>query len=409
MEKQSLFYHKRNPAIDMMRALTMLIMIFVNDFWKIHDVPHYLEHAAYGEDFMGLADVIFPCFLFSVGLSIPYAIEIRYTKGYESLSTIKHILSRTFALLITGVFIGNSEAGLAADTPYSIAIYWVLMILAFVAIWNDYSKVTNHRIQGLIPIFKIIGVLILLYLAISFRGANGSVFSSNWGILGMIGFSYFFCATAYLLFSDRQKYLFYSAVILILIAILKTPLKAEFGGTSILNLPKGNFIDGFIALFHIGNGVLTAFTMGGVILSMSLAKMEKLSKSMQWFYIILSGLISLAMGYFCHQYWIVNKISATLPWLFYVLCISLLTYTLMDILTYYNLTGWFKWIKPAGTSTLTTYCIPYLYYAASSLTLITLPDQLTSGLPGLLNCFLFAILVIWTAGLFEKMNIKLRL
>lgn len=81
----------------------------------------------------------------------------------------------------------------------------------------------------------------------------------------------------------------------------------------------------------------------------------------------------------------------------------------MDILTYYNLTGWFKWIKPAGTSTLTTYCIPYLYYAASSLTLITLPDQLTAGLPGLFNCFLFAILVIWTAGLFEKMNIKLRL
>ena len=38
-------FSRRNPAIDMLRALTMFTMIFVNDFWKIHDVPHALEHA----------------------------------------------------------------------------------------------------------------------------------------------------------------------------------------------------------------------------------------------------------------------------------------------------------------------------------------------------------------------------
>lgn len=53
-------YSRRNPAIDMLRALTMFTMIFVNDFWKVHDVPHWLEHAVYGEDFMGLADIVFP-------------------------------------------------------------------------------------------------------------------------------------------------------------------------------------------------------------------------------------------------------------------------------------------------------------------------------------------------------------
>lgn len=41
-------YSRRNPAIDMLRALTMFTMIFVNDFWKVHDVPHWLEHAVYG-------------------------------------------------------------------------------------------------------------------------------------------------------------------------------------------------------------------------------------------------------------------------------------------------------------------------------------------------------------------------
>ena len=34
----------RNLAIDMLRALTMTLMIFVNDFWKVHDVPQWMEH-----------------------------------------------------------------------------------------------------------------------------------------------------------------------------------------------------------------------------------------------------------------------------------------------------------------------------------------------------------------------------
>ena len=93
-------FSRRNLAIDMLRAITMFTMIFVNDFWKIHDVPHWLEHAAYGEDFMGLADVVFPCFLFAVGMSIPYAIERRYAKGLSAESTVGHILTRTLWLIV---------------------------------------------------------------------------------------------------------------------------------------------------------------------------------------------------------------------------------------------------------------------------------------------------------------------
>lgn len=82
----------RNAAIDMLRGLTVLIMIFVNSFWKVEGVPHWLEHAAWGEDFMGLADIVFPCFLFAVGMSIPYAIERRAAKGYSDADGIYHPL-----------------------------------------------------------------------------------------------------------------------------------------------------------------------------------------------------------------------------------------------------------------------------------------------------------------------------
>ena len=73
-------FSRRNGAIDMLRGLTMFLMIFVNDFWTVGGVPHWLEHTATNEDGMGLADIVFPLFLFVVGLSIPYAIERRFQK-----------------------------------------------------------------------------------------------------------------------------------------------------------------------------------------------------------------------------------------------------------------------------------------------------------------------------------------
>ena len=53
-------FGRRNGAIDMLRGLTMFLMIFVNDLWTVGDVPHWLEHAGTHEDAMGLADIVFP-------------------------------------------------------------------------------------------------------------------------------------------------------------------------------------------------------------------------------------------------------------------------------------------------------------------------------------------------------------
>ena len=50
----------RIGSIDVFRALTMLLMIFVNDLWSLKDIPEWLEHTAADVDGMGLADVVFP-------------------------------------------------------------------------------------------------------------------------------------------------------------------------------------------------------------------------------------------------------------------------------------------------------------------------------------------------------------
>ena len=55
---------RRIHSIDVFRAITMFLMIFVNDLWSLKDIPAWLEHTEAAEDGMGFADTIFPAFLF---------------------------------------------------------------------------------------------------------------------------------------------------------------------------------------------------------------------------------------------------------------------------------------------------------------------------------------------------------
>ena len=58
-------------------SLTMMMMLFVNDIPSLRDIPQWLLHAATQEDRMGFSDLVFPCFLFCVGMSVPLSVEQR--------------------------------------------------------------------------------------------------------------------------------------------------------------------------------------------------------------------------------------------------------------------------------------------------------------------------------------------
>ena len=51
---------QRVAAVDVFRALTMFLMLFVNDIPGLKNIPHWLEHADINEDMMGFSDTIFP-------------------------------------------------------------------------------------------------------------------------------------------------------------------------------------------------------------------------------------------------------------------------------------------------------------------------------------------------------------
>lgn len=407
MTKNAIDFTQRNVAIDILRALTMLLMIFVNDLWTIKDAPEWLGHAEANQDFMGLADIVFPCFLIVVGMSIPFAIESRFKKGLSGVSTVAHILTRTLALLLMGVFIVNTEYGISLETGMNLPIFRILMVIGFLLVWNVYPRTDNINKKRLYSILKLVGLLLLFYLAVVYRGNDNSMFQARWwGILGLIGWTYLVCAMIYIFARDRFKYLIPIWVIFILLCILKSDLRE---GEAILNLPHENFLDQFLGILHIGNGALPVFTMSGVLLTLVSTKYVNNPKRDKIIFAVIASFVLLVVGVITHQFWIVSKIQATPPWIFYCCAIAVAAYAIIYWLVEKGKASWFNIISPAGTATLTCYLIPYVTYSLSSLLGIQLPDALTTGIVGVVNCIVFSFLIVFITGLLGKIHIKLKI
>src|SRR5690606_33345859 len=125
------------------------------------------------------------------------AIQSRSRKGDSTLRILRHILERTLALLVMGVFLVNSESyNASASLPKE--IWLILLIVAFFLIWLDYQNPTRYKIK----LLKVAGVLLLVFLALVYKSneATGIVAMKThwWGILGLIGWAYFISSCVFL-------------------------------------------------------------------------------------------------------------------------------------------------------------------------------------------------------------------
>ena len=389
---------QRNAAIDMFRGLTMFFMIIVNDFWKIPNVPHWLEHYATFEDGMGFSDIIYPMFLFAMGMSVPYALDRRAARGCSTGSTVKHILSRTLALLLMGVFIVNSEYGVSSVLGYGKGVYWLLMVLGFFLVWNNYPKDSKAAKP-----LKICGIAVLTFLAVTYRNPEGGLFQAQWwGILGQIGWMYLFCASAYLLCGCRKWILAVIWAVLCLVNLSVAPMRG--GG----QLVGPNFIADFSDALQLGNGHSVILAMGGMLTILAERKISDWSTAGKLATAYGSAVVIALLGVAAHQGWITSKNLGTLPWVMFAIAISVTVYATLRLLEKHSLTGWFKPLRPAGTSTLSVYMIPYFFLAVWVFVNPFFPAWL-SGWVGVGKCFLFGCMCIGVAWILEKLHIKLKI
>lgn len=382
----------RIATIDVFRAVTMFLMLFVNDIPGLKQIPHWMLHAQMDEDMLGFSDIIFPCFLFVMGMSVPFAILKREEKGESIGNTLLHILERTVALIVMGLFTVNlgSYDGAATGLPY--AWYVILLVISIFLIWNLYPKSTGMR-KRLFQGMKIAGILLMIGLFCIYEGKNGAVFAPKWwGILGLIGWTYLVTTIVFLIVRIRLVYMTLAWLLFLALTVL-----SHNGMLDLSSLPSD--------MTHHALGVSGAFAS---VLLIHWGNREHPFKFIGT--MIGLGVLMMILFFVSHPYWIITKIQATPTWLFVCNAISFFMVALFYYLTdVKRKTDWFMIIKPAGTVTLTCYIIPYFWYAVQRLLAFHYPSFLCAGVPGLCRSLLFSLVVVWIAGALLKVNVRLKI
>jgi heparan-alpha-glucosaminide N-acetyltransferase len=383
---------KRNPSIDIFRSVTMLLMVFVNDVDSVSGIPSFIRHAHPDSDSMGFADVIFPAFLFIVGLSLPFALQCRLDKGSSSWNLILHILWRSLALLVMGIFQVNMDVYNAETLSKST---WVILVtLSFFLVWLDYPP---GMLRWKIYILKGLGVLILILMAGFFKaGEPGTEIWFRtywWGILGIIGWSYLICSIVFILSKGNFGI---QAATLLLFVIINIGVHTGI----ISGLPV------------IGNAAYCALTMAGVVTGLLREKLLAISKSSQpWIVIAGVGVFMLLFGFLIRPYaGGLSKVYATPSWTAICIGINLLVFEfLIFLIDVRNKESWFKGIAPAGTNALTCYLLPYFIYSIYTMAGFQYPEFFSNGTGGILRSFAVAFFVVWLTGKLKKLNLTLKL
>lgn len=389
----------RIASIDILRALTMVLMIFVNDLWSLKDIPAWLGHVDPGVDGIGLADVVFPAFLFIVGMSLPFAMDNRRKKGESDIQITGHILMRTISLLVMGVFLVNGETFNAAATGMARYLWNPICCLSFILIWNAYPPKTGKTlVYGL----KTLGIITLMVMAFIYRGGTeGDVYRFSpqwWGILGLIGWAYLVSALVVLWAKNRISIMLLAWIFF---AILSMVAKAD-----LFSIDALSFIPGAIR-----GGTLTGLTLGGVVASQVFRHYRNQGDNRTMtitFTIAIAVLVALSL--ITRPYWGLAKLGATPAWLFlcsaFTLGVFVIIYWISDV---YGKSAWFNLIKPAGTDTLLCYLMPYFVYFLFRVLHIRWPDVIVTGGVGLLKSLLLALLCVWLTKMLNKAGVKLKL
>jgi predicted acyltransferase len=96
---------ERLLSIDILRGLTIAFMILVNNNGNEAAAYWPLKHAAWNG--FTPTDLVFPTFLFLVGVSIVFSISSRLKKGATKQSLLLHVLRRSVILYVLGLVVNS--------------------------------------------------------------------------------------------------------------------------------------------------------------------------------------------------------------------------------------------------------------------------------------------------------------
>jgi heparan-alpha-glucosaminide N-acetyltransferase len=423
----------RIDSVDTLRGLTILTMVFVNDVgpaapaWAHHIQPP-------NADGMTVADVVFPSFLFIVGMSIPLALERAKQSGATLFQQLVRVFSRSLALLLMGLV----ELNHMDDTTLG-GQWWGL--LAFVSIILAWSVVptapgAKRAVLRFLKVMGIVGLIVLLAVyrrepvstTITFYGDAPEwvwLRTGWWGILGLIGWAYLTASLLYLALGPKREWLMGAMATLVAIFLVdrgggffsRVDDKRWLDGIRPIVDGVAEMIVGFDRYVDIGTviGSHPSITMAGCMLGTILLPRIGLAKHadrVRWAFVFAAGLF--VAGLVTDTFAGINKIAATPTWCLWSAAITVLVwiglYAIMDI------KGWRAWsivIRPAGANPLIAYLLhPILLWSfalsgtANIVLSYTLSDSAETSMFGSL---VMSLSVCGLTGLIARSGLRVRI
>ncbi len=391
----------RIASIDVFRGLTMMVMIFVNDLAGVHGLPWWTYHAHREQNVMTYVDMVFPFFLFIVGMSMPIAIAGRLKRNPSYISLWQHILSRSIGLVVLGLILANAEKGDPVRMGISTAMWALIGLTGAILFWLVPSRDTQHvRVfRGL----RIVGFLMILGVFAIFRrtthGAAAWIDFSYPEILGLIGFAYFSVA---LLYVSTRRWLWAPVAWFVALTTLCTLSTAH-----LLHLPRHYLL----YYWPFGAGDSSSVVMAGIVTSIIFLGKHRWQKLHQRMWMALGfAVVTLAAAWMLAPLGI-SKIRATPTWCLAsvgasVLCFMLL-YWICDVM---GITRWAFFAKPAGENTLLTYLLPDIYAYLTAFVGFTYLDRyFQAGASGVLGAVVFTFAILAVSAALTRMQIRLQL
>jgi heparan-alpha-glucosaminide N-acetyltransferase len=404
----------RITSIDALRGLVIFTMIYVNDIAGVDSrmVPAWMRHYR-GPSGMTFVDLVFPAFLFVMGMSVPVALSARLTRGEPLWKCLLHIVVRTLSLLLIGVMIVNGSPD-SQTMGWSATLWSVLMFASAILAFSSLTLPGRAEISRVVTIvLRVLGLASLVFLAFVFRGRDGhrivtlSPFSLHhewYGILGLIGWAYLVAALVFLVFRT------YRTAVLGCVVLLFCLYPADQTGA----------FDGFWLQRIVGIGSTLgsqgAIAVAGMLLASTLLAPDTTTIRARVRFAVLFIAGCAAGALLLHGLYGINKNHATPSWCLWACAIAgtlwLLFYLLADTRPQ-GLTA--KLTKPfaiAGSNVLLAYLLSEMHGSALDLvglggwySRLAMPD-LAHAMARSIGCAV--VILALTAGL-NRLGFRLKL
>jgi predicted acyltransferase len=392
----------RIASIDIFRGLTMVVMIFVNELAGVRGLPRWTYHMPANVDAMTYVDMVYPFFLFIVGLSLPLAVRHRLKKNGSTPALWLHVILRSFSLVVLGLILANADKGDPARMGISQSAWALLALIGGVLLWNVYPGM--DRRAAVVRILRFTGLLLMAAMFAIFRRTTHSgqvawIDFSYPEILGLIGFTYF--AVAILYIPTRR--------------LLWAPLAWFVALVAFNSISAAKWIS-FpsrwpLYVWPFGNGSWVSITMAGVVAStIFLGAHHWQSHRQKTLLATIFGVACLAAGWLLTPLGI-SKIRATPTWCLYSVGAAMLAFALLHwISDVKKQTRWAFFAHPAGANTLTTYLLPDFYTFLITLTgLSYFETHFSVGWSGVVKSVVFTAFILGIAAVLTRCKVRMQL